>query len=276
VDADCGQSNSRKPLILFRDNVVPQVAACLHRASAATIALLTSAKGAFFSMRFVTLFSLFAAVSWIAHADSIAVHSTGNGSTTDGTLDPNWTYTNSSNTTANALVANKPGTDFWNGGTCFSVPCGPWAADTTSSSWLVDNTANPQTGGLPLSFQTTFNLAGLDPSTASVSLEWGVDDTGTLLLNGNVVASLSDETGGAPWTSLHVVTLNSGFLPGVNTLEVALTSSDDNFEGARVQINSATASPAAVPEPSSFVLLAGVVSALVCFRRRKPSSWEAV
>jgi hypothetical protein len=53
-----------------------------------------------------------------AFADSITIFNTGNGSTTDGTVDPNWSFTNSSSVTAQALVVNNSGVDFFNGGCC--------------------------------------------------------------------------------------------------------------------------------------------------------------
>ncbi len=71
----------------------------------------------------------------------IAVFSTGNGSTTDGYADPHWIFTNSSNVSGQALVANNPGVDVFNGSP-------PWTPDTTASSWVVDNTAGSQSGAI--------------------------------------------------------------------------------------------------------------------------------
>src|SRR5664280_113064 len=118
----------------------------------------------------------------LAFANSINIGSTGNGSTTDGTVDPNWTYTSSVNGTGQGLVANNPGVDFFNG-----AP--PWVADSTSSSWIVDNTANSSSGGGTLSFSTTFSLAGLNPLTASLSGAWAIDDQGVLELNGHIIST---------------------------------------------------------------------------------------
>src|SRR5207248_2247176 len=126
---------------------------------------------------------------------------------------------------ASARVANNPGVDFYNGSCCGG---GPWIPDTASSSWIVDNTSGAASGGDPLTFQTIFSLAGLDPSSASIHLEWGVDDGGNLLLNGNQVASLPGQNG-HNWDTLHSLTLNSGFVAGNNTLQIAFTFNDNNF-----------------------------------------------
>ena len=204
-------------------------------------------------MRKRLLQTLLLTATWIvASANAITtLHSTGNGSTTDAAVDPNWTYTNSSNSTANAFVAANSCVDFWNNCDGFETP---WVANTASSAWVVDNTANSQTGGLPLSFQTTFSLAGLNPATASVTLEWAADDAANLLLNGVQIATLPGcgcLSNNSNWNTLHSITVGSGFQGGNNTLQVVLTESNNNYEGARVQIDSATASPAPVPEPST-------------------------
>ena len=182
-------------------------------------------------------------------ANVIPLFSTGDGSTTDGHVDPNWTYTNASSVTGSALVAGNPGTDFFNGSCCGG---GPWAPNTSSSAWIVDNISSTASGGDPLSFQTSFSLDGLDPISAVVSLEWGIDDGGNLLLNGAVVDSLPGQNG-HNWDTLHSVTLNSGFVAGVNTLQIVFTSNDNSYEGVRVQIDSALAT--SVPEPRSGILL---------------------
>ena len=220
-------------------------------------------------MRLLLRWMLAAGTISLASANTIPVFSTGNGSTTDNTVDPNWTYTNSGSVTNNARVAanaaNNGSGDFWSGGGGLD----PWLANTSSSAWIVDNTANSQSGGLPLSFQTTFSLAGLISSTASITLEWAVDDGGNLLLNGVVVASLPGQNDSTHWNQLHTLTLNSGFLAGTNTLHVSLTDDNNNYEGARVQIDSATATATAAkaPEPAAGVLCAAALAALWAARK---------
>jgi hypothetical protein len=216
-------------------------------------------------MRYLIPLALLFGTLHLANADTLPIFSTGNGHTNDGFADPHWQYTNSANTTASAFVANNPPTDFWPGGSCAGGPCGPWLANSPSSAWIVDNTANSHSGGNPLSFQTTFDLTGLNPATASISLEWAIDDGGSMFLNGNTVASLPGLVGGnqvpGNWTGLHAVTLNSGFVAGINTLKIAFDFNDNNYEGVRVQIDQATATPVAstVPEPRASILLGTAV-----------------
>ena len=200
----------------------------------------------------------------LALANSIIIGSTGNGSTTDGAVDPNWTYTNSVPATGQGLVANNPTVDFFNGSP-------PWVADSTSSSWIVDNTANPQSGGGTLSFSTTFSLVGLNPLTASLSGAWAIDDQGVLLLNGNKISTLP--TSGFSWDSLTAfsVTGSSGdFLSGTNVLSAVLTYNDNTFEGTNVQVSgTADALVSTTPIPAALPLFAGGLGLMGFFARRK-------
>ncbi|HKS89214.1 MAG TPA: hypothetical protein VJR70_07220 [Stellaceae bacterium] len=188
-----------------------------------------------------------------APAQTLNIFSTGNGSTTDGYADPHWVFTNAAGVTSNALVANNFGVDFYDG----RNGDGAWVPDTAASAWLVDNTANAQSGGNPLSFSTTFDLSGLDPATASLSGTWAVDDQALLELNGNIIASLTAP--GSNWNTSHAFSVSGSsgfFLPGVNTLSVVLTSNDNFFEGANVAI-----SGSAAPAVGSTVTNSGAVAA---------------
>jgi len=44
----------------------------------------------------------------------------------------------------------------------------------------------------PTHFKTTFNLTGFDPSTASLTGRWAMDQSGSLSLNGVLEQSVTD------------------------------------------------------------------------------------
>ena len=217
----------------------------------------------------------FCVVTGVAWANPIPVYSTGNGSTTDGYADPNWTYTlvnNAGNgppsgSSAALVLANYP-VDFCR------FPCGgtfgDWVPNSTAGAWISDNTSSPQSGynsannGGSESYSTTFSMAGLNPTTAQISGAWTIDDAGELLLNGNIISTLGDGN----WGSLFSFAApSSDFVVGANTLTVVLTAADDDWEGTQVQIISATAAP--VPEPVSLAMFGTGLACLKLLRRRR-------
>jgi hypothetical protein len=108
----------------------------------------------------------------------------------------------------------------------------------------------------------TFDLTGFDPATASISGLWTLDDVGTLSLNGHVI----DTQTGTPWFSLHAFSVPAGspfFLPGLNTLEISITGSDNFIEGVRLE-GTLIATP--VPEPTSVALFSLALVGGLCTR----------
>lgn len=212
---------------------------------------------------------IIAAAAMPVSAAPIPVHSSGNGSLSDGAMDPYWTYTNSSGITAPALVAANPGVDFYDGG-CHCN--GPWTPNTVDRAWLVDNIANSLSGGNPLSFSTTFDMTGLALSTATLNIAWGVDDAGIMLLNGHQIASLPTQTtsnwGNAALNPVTVFGSSGYFLPGTNVLTIQLTENDNGFEGVIAELNGVADAISDVPEPSMPMLIGLAILALATARRK--------
>lgn len=134
------------------------------------------------------------------------------------------------------------------------------------SSWI--GTVNPgATSVAPglYSYTTTFDLTGLDPNTASITMLLAVDNSVNVLLNGNPTGI--SHAGFASFSGPMV--LNSGFQAGVNTLQFDVTNAGTgpNPAGLRVEFTSATAA-LPVPEPvtASLVLFGAVI--LLGRRRR--------
>jgi hypothetical protein len=128
----------------------------------------------------------------------------------------------------------------------FPIP--PYFGDDASSAWIGPNNDNSLDGpGGLYDYQTSFSLAGLSPSTASITGGWSSDNDGVrILLNGidtgNPGTSFTQFSAGfAPFS------VTAGFLPGINTLDFIV----DNGGGPtalRVEMTGT----AAVPEPASF------------------------
>ncbi len=182
-----------------------------------------------------------------AFGDSITVFNTGESSggpaLATGQVDPH--YSLISAPTGVPLTAET------------TVPNAAWTANTATADWI--GTVN---GGALSSavgnydYQTTFNLTGDDPSTASLSGLWTSDNQGCIFLNG---ANTGDCTGGAAFGSLQSFSVTSGFVAGVNTLDFVIVNGGGptgviaEFSGT---VSSSSAPPvSAVPEPSTLILV---------------------
>lgn len=172
-----------------------------------------------------------------------------------GTVDPHYTLTSSPAGAVSAKV---------------TAPYFMWAEGTATSAWI--NHAGNGSAGTEgyYTYSLVFSLNGFDETTASISGVWATDNTATILLNGNPTGI----THSTPWEFVNFdsFTINSGFLPGANTLSFVVynvpTTDSINPTGLQVNITSALA---VVPEPSSFALMAAA-GAVALFRRSNRKS----
>ncbi len=140
---------------------------------------------------------------------------------------------------------------------------GGWIANSSSSSWIAYNPTNCCDNGLG-NYSTTFVLTSANISSAALSGSFTVDDSGELLLNGHVIATLGDGS----WGSLHSFTVpNSDFVVGTNTLTIEITDTDNFLEGVNLA-GTLTTGTSTVPEPAAATLLGPALVALGLWRRR--------
>ena len=99
-----------------------------------------------------------------------------------------------------------------------TAPNAAWTANTATADWI--GTVN---GGALSSavgnydYQTTFNLTGDNPSTASLSGLWTSDNQGCIFLNGT---NTGDCTGGAAFGSLQSFSITSGFISDTSLVKL--------------------------------------------------------
>jgi hypothetical protein len=124
-----------------------------------------------------------------------------------------------------------------------------YIADDADSRW-VSLSANGSPGSNVTIYRLSFSLAGLDPTTASISGSGGSDNAGRIFLNG--VDTGIDING---FSALVPFVLNSGFVAGINTLDFQV--SDFGAPTAfRVDDLTGTARlVSGIPEPAAWAML---------------------
>lgn len=180
-----------------------------------------------------------------AYANAIPIYSTGQGTT--GHADPNW------------VIASSPSSSTPTTAYDVTSKAAGWA-NQTGSTWISPNkngTVYSPVGNYD--YQTTFNMAGLNLSTALLTGSIASDDCLVeVLLNGHAISGIGMGTGVSntacgnshSYATFTGFTINSGFLAGVNTLTFVIENAhvNPNPTGMNLRIGG-TALP--LPEPAS-------------------------
>jgi hypothetical protein len=128
-----------------------------------------------------------------------------------------------------------------------------YAADDADSRWV-----SLSSGGSPGSnttvYRLSFDLSGLDHTTAQVSGSWGADNLGTIFLNGaNTGVQVSQ------FSFLTAFSIAGGFQAGVNNLDFQIQDFGaptafrvDNLAGTA---SLASVGPPGVPEPATWAIM---------------------
>ena len=144
-------------------------------------------------------------------------------------------------------------------------PIPPYVGDDSVSAWIGPNNDSILDGPVgQYDYQTTFNLAGFNPSTASITGQWSTDNEGVdILING--VSTGNTIPNPVSYESFTPFTIGSGFVSGINTLDF-LVNNDGGPTALRVEMTATAA--AVVPEPASLALLCSALLGLGAMRRR--------
>ena len=127
-------------------------------------------------------------------------------------------------------------------------PAGPWLASGPNSKWI-GPMANQSTGSSAgdYKYRTTFDLTGLEPATAVITLRVSSDNgLAEVLLNG-ASTGLSYDGNFAAFSG--VLTINSGFIDGTNTLDFVVNNAGTtaNPTAFRAEFLTGTADPVLPP-----------------------------
>jgi len=149
-----------------------------------------------------------------------------------------------------------------------------WLANSSTSRWISPqpNYTSGQTDPVgTVTFQTTFDLTGFVPSTASIQFQVAADNQlNAVRINATTtgITALWYDHFSGPFT------INSGFVAGINTLSFDVYNWPfPEVEGwwnptaLRVEILSAEAQ--LIPEPATWLLVGAGLAGCLLYRRRK-------
>lgn len=124
-----------------------------------------------------------------------------------------------------------------------------WSSDGPNSQWISPSPSAAVAGGT-YKFRISFNLTGLNPSTAIIRGKWSSDNnTVSILLNGLSTGYSSGQSyTEQPTNSFY---LTGPFLAGVNTLDFLVNNGGNTPAGVRVELTS-------VASPGGAVAITGI------------------
>lgn len=118
-------------------------------------------------------------------------------------------------------------------------------------------------------FELSFDLTGYDPSQTTIAGIWGLDNFGSILLNGSSSGNtLPAGSVASNFNQTHNFSLTSGFIAGINTIRVV--GENEGGPGAMfMKFTDIQSMSMAVPEPSGLIGALTMASLGVLFIRRR-------
>jgi hypothetical protein len=182
----------------------------------------------------------------------------------DNTPDSHWALVAPGAEIGAPLVATAAG----------GFPIGPWLGDNATSAWigtLAPTALGPTNITREYHYQTTFSLAGFDPSSAVINGQASQDNFLLDVLINGASAGISESAtsfgGFTPFSfdAADIALLNGGLNTLTFIVQSANTNGADDYTSLRVEFLTKTANP--IPEPGAAALVG--LAMLGAFRRRR-------
>ena len=143
-----------------------------------------------------------------------------------------------------------------------------YAPDSSTSAWVSPGASgNASVSGLYV-YQLLVDLTGIDPATVVITGQFATDNDGFIRVNGGASAATQGFSG---FGSLTSFTLSSGFVAGINSIEVGVNNGG-NPTAFRVEFASATGTPLppvpAMP-PGFLIVLALILTGSLAWALRR-------
>lgn len=152
---------------------------------------------------------------------------------------------------------------------------------------FIASNSSGTTGGIGywtfMVFRQTFDLTGYDPNTVNLQFQWAADDSGEIFadrgswipafsLNGGALTNYPGSTpsGRIPtYGYSSIVTLTSGFVSGLNTIDFYVEGNGvtDGFALKTINFSASPSQPSPTPEPATLFLI-GSGLGLAGFKKR--------
>ena len=142
---------------------------------------------------------------------------------------------------------------------------------TTDSRWVWATSSGVAAVNLPYTFELSFDLSGFDPNAVSITGSWGVDNLGTIRVDGApaIGTGALSLTNPSNFTVPNAFSLTGGFHDGLNTIDIQAI--DQGFVGGLdVTALAITAAPIpSIPEPGTAPIMMVGGAVLCWFLRRR-------
>lgn len=136
---------------------------------------------------------------------------------------------------------------------------------TPASEWVwITNPFSVQS----VTYEMNFFLNGYQAANSTLSGLWGVDNYGTVSLNGKLLATAQNYVS-TNFTSLMAFSADSGFAVGNNQLIFALGDETQVNDGGQAAFRASATVISAVPLPAGGLLLIAALGGAAALRRRK-------